>query len=172
MGIGYIPRSFLSLLFLIVFAGSLQASEPKVGRPAPDFTAVADTGQEVSLKDFRGKRVVLYFYPKDDTPGCTIEAKSFRDLFQKFQKNNTVILGVSYDDLKSHQAFKKDYQLPYLLLVDKDRNLSKTYGVAGPFFASRTTFIIGPDGVLEKIYNNVNPSLHAEEVLKDFGQGP
>lgn len=144
---------------------------PTVGKQAPEFTARTDSGKVISLKDLRGKWVVLYFYPKDDTPGCTIEAKSFRDLFPQFQKKGVVILGVSYDNQSSHQAFKKQYEIPYPLLVDRDRSISEAYDVAGPYFADRTTYVIDPDGVLAKIFSNVNPSHHAEEVM-DFFNSP
>lgn len=159
---------FLIVLFLLSWTQVAEAKDLKVGDKAPEFSAVDDSGRQVSLKDFHGKNVVLYFYPKDNTPGCTIEAKSFRDNFTEFQKKNTIIIGVSYDSQESHQIFKAAFDLPFILLVDKDKAISKAYGVDGLFFANRTTFIIGPQGNIKKIYHNVNPSNHAEEVLLTF----
>lgn len=166
-------RIFLPIFITLWLLGPMPAwgEAPVVGKPAPEFKAKTDNGKLISLKDLRGKWVVLYFYPKDDTPGCTIEAKSFRDLYSQFQKKGVIILGVSYDTLDSHQAFKRQYEIPYSLVADQDRKISKAYGVAGPYFADRTTYIIDPDGVLAKIYPNVNPSHHAKEVM-DFFNSP
>src|ERR1700754_1795900 len=102
---------------------------PKVGAKAPDFTVLTDEGKEVSLSDYKGKNVVLYFYPKDDTPGCTIEACSFRDNLPRFGDLNAVILGVSADSVKKHTNFKAKYKLPFTLLADTEKEISKAYGV-------------------------------------------
>jgi len=160
-------RIFLPF-FLLIFAFEAQGAELKVGQMAPNFKAKESSGKEISLSDFSGKTVVLYFYPKDGTPGCTLEAKGFRELFPEFQKKNTVIIGVSYDGLASHQDFKKTYKIPYYLLVDEDQQIAGAYGTQGRFFAVRQTFIIGPDGRIKNIYRNVDPSGHAKEILEDL----
>jgi len=163
-------KKLTGLIFLAVFlvAGQVWAKDLKVGEVAPPFTAMSDQGKEVSLQDFLGKTVILYFYPKDETPGCTIEAKGFKDLYPEFQKRGIVILGISYDNLESHRQFKADYQIPYLLLVDKDKKISEAYGAQGNFFANRETFVIDPQGNIRRIYRNVNPAGHAERILKDM----
>src|SRR5882762_133744 len=102
---------------------------PALGEPAPDFTLRSDDGRRLSLKDFRGKRVVLYFYPKDDTRGCTIQACGFRDSYPQVEEKNAVVLGVSPDGVESHQAFKSKFDLPFPLLVDEDKKISEAYGV-------------------------------------------
>jgi peroxiredoxin Q/BCP len=106
-------------------------SQLQVGDMAPDFTAVTDADKRVSLSDFRGKRVVLYFYPADDTPGCTTQACSFRDNYLEIEERNAVVLGVSPDGVKSHQKFKTKYNLPFTLLVDEDHSITETYGAWG-----------------------------------------
>lgn len=152
---------------------------PQEGKKAPDFKAVSNLGKEVSLKDFKGKeRVVLYFYPKDDTPGCTVEACAFRDQFKKIGAKDTVVLGVSPDDTKSHNKFIDKFKLPFLLLSDTDKEICKSYGVwvkksmYGREYmgVARTTFIIGKDGKVEKVYEKVKPEGHAEEVLEFLSQ--
>lgn len=147
---------------------------PNVGDTAPDFKLLADNGKTVRLSDFRGKHVVLYFYPKDDTPGCTKEACSFRDQIDKLNKKNAVVMGVSLDDLQRHQAFKKKYELPFPLLVDLDAKTSKEYGVyklknlyGRQFWGiERTTFIIEPQGKIAAIFPRVKVDGHVEEVFK------
>lgn len=163
-----LPLSLISLILLFSFQEA-RGVELKVGGPAPYFTAVDDQGKNISLGDFQGKTVILYFYPKDDTPGCTVEAKGFRDYFGDFQKREVVILGVSYDSQVSHRRFKERYRLPYYLIVDKDKKIAESYGVGGEFFANRETFLIDPEGKILKIYRNVNPSGHAEEILQGLG---
>ncbi|MFO1464248.1 MAG: peroxiredoxin [bacterium] len=144
-----------------------QAAELKVGAPAPDFTAVDDQGKTVSLKDFRGKAVVLYFYPKDGTPGCTVQAQSFRDHYSEFQNLDTVVLGVNYDSRASHQAFKEKNQLPFPLLVDADKKISQAFGVQGNFFPSRDVIMIDANGKIMKILRSVNPETVVGILLKD-----
>lgn len=140
-------------------------SDLKVGQKAPEFTAPTDGAKSLSLSDLAGKMVVLYFYPKDDTPGCTIEAKGFRELYPKFQAQGIQVVGVSYDSVESHREFKGTYDLPYPLVSDSKREVAKAYGVAQAFFAERATFVISPQGKLVAIYRDVNPSGHAQEVL-------
>jgi len=146
------------------------AKDIKIGGLAPNFNAIDDSGKGISLSDFRGKTVILYFYPKDDTPGCIIEAKEFSENSGNFQKLDAVVIGVSYDDLDSHRRFKQKYQIPFHLIVDSDKKISQAYGTDGVFFASRQTFVINPEGKVQKIYYNVNPSGHASKILKDLSQ--
>lgn len=145
------------------------------GNKAPDFKALASNGKEVGLKDFAGKkRIVLYFYPKDDTPGCTKEACEFRDNVKSIEKIDAVVLGVSPDNVESHNKFIQKFKLPFLLLSDEDKAISKAYAVwikksmYGREYmgVARTTFIIGKDGKIEKIFEKVKPEGHAEEVLE------
>lgn len=147
----------------------------KEGQKAPDFKVMANNGKEISLKDYAGKtRVVLYFYPKDNTPGCTVEACEFRDSSKKFGGEDAVVLGVSPDSVKSHNNFIDKFKLPFLLLADEEKRICKDYGVwvkksmYGREYmgVARTTFIIGKDGKVEKIYEKVKPQGHAEEVLE------
>ena len=145
----------------------------KEGDPAPTFTAWASGGALVSLSDFKGKSVVLYFYPRDDTPGCTKEACSFRDHFVALADRGAVVLGVSPDSAKSHDKFIEKLKLPFTLLADEDKKIVRAYGVWGlkSFMGRkfqgthRVTFLIGPDGVIKKIWPRVKPDGHAEEVL-------
>lgn len=138
-----------------------------VGDPAPTFDAPDETGRRRTLEEFSGRYVVLYFYPKDDTPGCTIEACGFRDNIEKIGAYATV-LGVSADSVESHQAFKEKYGLPYALLADQERSIIDRYGTNGLVFAKRTTFVIGPDGHIKKIYEKVDPEIHADQIIKDL----
>ena len=145
------------------------------GNKAPDFKLQGSNGEEVSLKQFAGKkRVVLYFYPKDDTPGCTVEACAFRDHIKKIEALDTIVLGVSPDDTKSHNKFIEKFKLPFILLSDTDKKVVQDYGVwveksmYGKKYmgVGRTTFIIGKDGKIEKIYEKVKPDVHTDEVLE------
>jgi len=148
-------------------------AELKEGDMAPDFSLPSSTGNNISLKDYRSKRVILYFYPKDDTPGCTKEACSFRDDSAKYEKQNTVILGVSGDDLDSHQKFINKYSLPFPLLSDMENKVSKAYGVYklknmyGKEYwgIERTTFLIDEKGRIEKIFPKVKVDGHSEDLL-------
>ena len=150
-------------------------SQLKEGVKAPEFKAISNEGKEVSLKDYQGKkRVVLYFYPKDDTPGCTVEACAFRDNVKKIQKSGAVVLGVSPDGLKAHEKFIQKFGLPFLLLADEEKKVCQAYGVwveksmYGRKYmgVARTTLVIGKDGKIEKVYEKVKPEGHAEEVLE------
>jgi peroxiredoxin Q/BCP len=145
----------------------------KEGDSAPDFTLSTDKGDSVSLKDLAGRYVVLYFYPKDNTPGCTTEACSFRDFWGEIEGEGAVVLGVSTDSVQSHQRFRDRHGLPFTLLSDADHQVTEAYGVYGPkkmggrefLGVTRTTFLIGPDGRLIKVWPKVKPEGHAEEVL-------
>jgi peroxiredoxin Q/BCP len=145
----------------------------KAGDIAPAFTAQTSGGGRVSLGDFAGKNVILYFYPKDDTPGCTKEACAFRDTYADFKKRGAVVLGVSTDPVKSHDKFVKKFDLPFTLLADVDKKIVEAYGVWGEksfmgrkyMGTHRVTFLIGPDGRIKKIWPSVKPDEHAAEVL-------
>ena len=146
----------------------------KIGEKAPDFKLTADDGRNYSLKDFKGKKLVLYFYPKDMTSGCTAEACDFRDKIKLFQKKNTTVIGVSRDSTESHKKFKSKYKLPFTLLSDENLNMLKAYGVwkekslYGRKYMGieRTTFIIDEKGIIKEIYNKVKVTGHIEEILK------
>lgn len=140
-----------------------------VGTVAPDFTTTDDEGNTVSLSDFQGKVVVLYFYPKDDTPGCTKQAQSFRDNYAEYQGKEVVVLGVSMDDQASHQKFKEKYGLPFTLLVDSDGAITKAYDVEGGGYAKRVTYIIDGSGKITHVDASVNTSTHAQDVLATIG---
>ena len=148
----------------------------KVGDKAPEFSLIGDNGEKISLKDYKGKKVVLYFYPKDMTSGCTQEACDFRDSIKKFEKKNTVVIGVSPDDTKSHNKFKDKYGLPFTLLSDETKEMLNDYGVwqeksmYGRKYMGvvRTTFIIDEKGKIEKIYDKVKVPGHIEEILKEI----
>ena len=145
----------------------------KEGDPAPDFTVPTNGGGQVSLADFRGKNVILYFYPRDNTPGCTTEACGFRDQFAAFKKKGAVVLGVSTDPVKSHDKFVEKFTLPFTLLADEDQKIVQAYGVWGEksfmgrkfMGTNRVTFLIGPDGKIKKIWPTVKPAEHSAEVL-------
>ena len=146
------------------------------GEQAPDFTLQADDGNAVSLSDYRGKKVVLYFYPKDGTPGCTREAIEFRDIAHEFEKENVIILGVSKDSVKSHQKFKRKHDLPFTLLSDPEGKVLDLYGVwkkkslYGRTFmgTERTTFLIDEKGHVNKVYPKVKVKGHAQVCLVDL----
>ena len=137
------------------------------GKPAPDFELRDDDGQTVKLSDFRGRPVVLYFYPKDDTSGCTTQACGIRDAFGEFEARGAEVLGVSADDEASHRKFKAKYTLPFRLVADPDRTLAEPYGVAreGKSSYERSTFVIDGEGNVRKIMRRVDPKTHADDVL-------
>jgi thioredoxin-dependent peroxiredoxin len=148
---------------------------PVIGKPAPDFTLPSTSGENVSLKQFKGKKtVILYFYPKDETPGCTKEACDFRDHTQEFERQNVVILGVSTDNLESHAHFRQKHGLPFTLLADEDAAVSKMYGVYkqrnlyGKKYMGieRTTFVIDRTGRVAQIYPKVKVDGHVENLLE------
>jgi peroxiredoxin Q/BCP len=148
------------------------------GTTAPDFTTLDANGNEIKLSDLRGQRIVLYFYPKDDTPGCTKQACSLRDSFSVFEGKNIKVLGVSLDDEASHQKFAAKYDLPFTLLADTDRAVSEAYGVYGEknnygkkyMGINRTTFLIDEAGKIKKVIKKPNTEQHADEVLNAFGE--
>ena len=146
----------------------------EVGDPAPDFKTADQDGERISLKDLRGRKVVLYFYPKDDTPGCTKEACSFRDGFSKFRKRKIEVLGVSADDEKSHKKFAEKYDLPFRLLADTDKEIVRNYGVWGEkslygrkfMGINRVTYVIDEKGKIAGVWPKVKPDGHADEILE------
>jgi len=149
---------------------------PEEGDNAPDFSTTDADGNPVKLSDFRGQKVVLYFYPKDNTPGCTKEACSFRDSFSEFKKRGIKVLGVSLDSESAHKKFIAKYDLPFTLLADTDRSVSEAFGVYGQkqfmgrkfMGINRTTFLIDEDGKIKKIFAKVKVDEHADEVLNAF----
>jgi thioredoxin-dependent peroxiredoxin len=146
------------------------------GNPAPEFTLQDETGTPRTLSDYRGKPIVLYFYPKDDTSGCTKEACSFRDDYSAYEDSEVVILGVSPDSSESHSKFKSKYGLPFTLLADVDREVCNLYGVWGAkkFMGKeyegvlRTTFLIDPQGTILKVFEGVKPANHSQEILQEL----
>jgi len=146
----------------------------KEGDLAPDFTLLSDQGEEVTLSSFRGKKVVVYFYPKDNTPGCTKEACSFRDAYDEFLAKGAVVIGISPDPLSSHQRFRAKYNLPFYLLCDTDHSVAKAYGVWGEkknFGRTyqgiiRSTFVLDEEGRISKVLSKLRPAKHAQEVLQ------
>ncbi len=144
------------------------------GKPAPDFEMTSDEGETVRLSDLRGKQVVLYFYPKDDTPGCTTQACGIRDAYGEFEREGAVVLGVSPDNEASHVKFKEKYHLPFTLLADEGHRVADEYGVWGPKTymgrtyegVERSTFVIDTDGTVKRVMRKVKPANHAEDVLE------
>jgi peroxiredoxin Q/BCP len=155
-------------------AATESRTQPEVGKPAPDFSLTTGDGSQVSLKDYHGKWVVLYFYPKDFTSGCTLEAHNFQRDLSKYTDAGVVILGVSVDTAQSHKDFCAKEGLNFKLLADPDGKVSTDYGSVmdykGQKLAARNTFIITPDGAIAKVYTGVKPAEHSEQVLKDLAE--
>ena len=151
-----------------VIAGDVK--KPEIGKPAPDFMLKDQDGKDHNLSEWQGQWVLLYFYPKDDTPGCTTEACTFRDGFENFEKIKAKVVGISMDDVKSHKAFAEKHNLPFTLLADPDGKVTRLYDVKMPVInmAKRKSFLIDPSGKLVKIYEDVAPDKHPAEVLKDL----
>jgi peroxiredoxin Q/BCP len=153
--------------------GARRGAMLEAGSTAPDFELTDDQGRRVRLRDFRGRRVVLYFYPKDGTPGCTREACSFRDVHAELQRAGVVVLGVSPDTPQSHAAFRQRHGLPFPLLSDPEGKVAQAYGAWAQknlygrkrWGVARTTFLVGPDGRVERVWRRVRPDGHGEEVL-------
>ncbi len=160
--IGMLCVVCVGLAFSLAHAGEM----PQVGQKAPGVTLPSQDGSEVSLKDFRGKWVVLYFYPKDNTPGCTIEAHNFQRDLSKYQEKNAVILGVSVDSSESHQDFCTKQSLTFKLLADTEKKVVAEYGsLSDKGYASRNTFLIDPNGKIAKVWTGVKPQEHSDEIL-------
>ena len=166
----------ISLFAIMAFACSLSifASPPEIGKPAPEFKLLSQEGKTVQLKDYRGKWVVLYFYPKDFTSGCTLEAHNFQRDLALYEKANAVILGVSVDDAESHKNFCTKEGLNFKLLADTDRKVSEMYDSLkdynGTKMSARNTFLIDPKGKVVKIFTSVKPANHSEEVLASLNE--
>ncbi len=156
------------LLTTLVFAGE----PPAVGTSAPTFKLQDQTGNWHTLEDYRDQWLALYFYPKDDTPGCTTEACNFRDNIYAFKAIGAAVVGISVDDVASHKKFSDKYKLPFTILADEDGTTAKTYGVLRDFklmkLASRQSFLINPTGEIVKHYDDVDPDKHTDQVLKDI----
>jgi peroxiredoxin Q/BCP len=172
-------RFVLAAALVLAAACGRSESEPKttittsgelaVGKPAPDFTATAHDGFEVKPSALKGKPVVLYFYPRDETPGCTKEACSFRDAWKELEKTGVVMVGISTDSLDSHKSFAKDHNLPFHLISDPDGSIAKAYGVGKGFFGlDRNTIVIDAEGNVKKIYRSVDVTKHAAEIMADL----
>lgn len=163
--------SFLIAVILAFFAfipdaNALGGPQPPLNQPAPDFSLPTNTGEgNISLSDYRGKWVVLYFYPKDFTPGCTLEARRFQQDLPKYMAKNTQVLGVSADDVDSHAEFCDSEGLKFPLLADTTGDISKAYGSWMGYVSLRHTYLIDPQGILKEIYLGVNPAIHSAEVL-------
>ncbi len=162
----------LAVIAFLLAGSPAEASEVETGMPVPDFELMDQNGMLHSLEDYRDRWVVLYFYPKNGTPGCTTEACEFRDNVFAFRELNAQILGVSLDDVESHKEFAEQHSLPFPLLADTNGNVAESYGVKTRMFgllvAKRQTFVIGPDGKLVKHYADVKPETHPEQVLADL----
>jgi len=169
------PRTQITAILtamLMLASASLAAAQPQVGEPAPGFRLQDQKGEWHELAQYRGSWVVLYFYPKDDTPGCTTQACNFRDDIFEFRKLGVTVLGVSLDDVASHQEFAEKYSLPFSLLADSDSETAEKYGVVRNLgvakFARRETFIIDPEGRVAKHYDKVDPDGHSKELIGEL----
>ena len=172
MPLARMPHAVLSV-FLFVMASAAWAQIPPLGKPAPEFRLQDQNGKWHTLQDYRGQWVALYFYPKDQTPGCTTQACEFRDNIFAFKEAGAVILGVSVDDVKSHEEFAKKHSLPFSILADSKKETAKKYGVLKSYLgtmelAKRDTFLIDPEGRIVKYYADVEPKGHSQVVLADI----
>src|ERR1700756_4875863 len=169
-----ILSAIMGLATITSMAATESQTQPEVGKPAPDFSLTTGDGSQVSLKDFHGKWVVLYFYPKDFTSGCTMEARNFQRDLTKYEQTGAVILGVSVDTAQSHKDFCAKEGLNFKMLADPDAKVSTEYGsimdYKGSKLAARNTFIINPKGEIAKVYTGVKPADHSEQVLKDLAE--
>ena len=164
--------SLTAVISIFVWADAYTDTQPTVGDSAPTFKLQDQNGDWHTLGDYKGKYVVLFFYPKDGTPGCTTEACNFRDNIFAFDDLNTQILGISLDDVDSHKEFSEKYSLPYPILADIEKESAVDYGVLGKFLmmeiTKRESFIIDPDGIVVKHYKNVDPDKHTDEVIEEL----
>ena len=162
----------LIILTLLMFSNCLLANENWAGKKAPNFDLPDQNGVFHNLKEYRGKWLVLYFYPKDDTPGCTTEAKNFTTDYKTIEKLGAVVVGASLDDIESHKEFADKYNITFTLLADKDEVMANAYGVVKNIplmhYAKRQTFVINPEGVVAKFYEDVDANTHSREVIKDL----
>ena len=164
--------SLTAVISIFVWADAYTDTQPAVGESAPSFKLQDQNGDWHTLGDYKGKYVVLFFYPKDGTPGCTTEACNFRDNIFAFDDLNTQILGISLDDVDSHKEFSEKYSLPYPILADVEKESAVDYGVLGKFMmmtiTKRESFIIDPEGLIVKHYKNVDPDKHTDEVIEEL----
>ena len=164
--------SLTAVISIFVWADAYTDTQPAVGDSAPTFKLQDQNGDWHTLGDYKGKYVVLFFYPKDGTPGCTTEACNFRDNIFAFDDLNTQILGISLDDVDSHKEFSEKYSLPYPILADVEKESAVDYGVLGKFMmmtiTKRESFIIDPEGLIVKHYKNVDPDKHTDEVIEEL----
>jgi len=164
----------LLILLLITFLSTpvLAGDPPVVGAEAPSFKLQDQNGEWHALEDYSGQWLAVYFYPKDDTPGCTKEACNFRDNIYAFKAIGAAVVGISVDDVESHKEFSDKYKLPFTLLADEDNETSKAYGVLKDYklvkLASRQSFLVNPEGKIAKHYDDVDPDTHTDEVLTDI----
>ena len=167
-----ILSAIIALGTFTLMAAAESSKQPAAGTPAPDFSLTTGDGSQVSLKDYRGKWVVLYFYPKDFTSGCTMEARNFQRDLAKYEQAGAIVLGVSVDTAQSHKDFCTKEGLNFKLLADPDAKVSTEYGSVmdykGTTLAARNTFIVSPKGEIAKVYTGVKPADHSEQVLKDL----
>ena len=167
-------KIFLSGFLLLSLAAFAAEPGPQVGQAAPDFTLASQDGSRISLHDFKGKWVVLYFYPKDGTPGCTIEAHNFQRDLAKYEQKKAVVLGVSVDNADSHKEFCAKQGLTFKLLADSDKKVSQQYGSLTNLLvmkiSARNTFLVNPEGKIAKVWTGVEPGKHSGEVLAALGQ--
>lgn len=167
-------RTFLSLILFLTAAAVQAGDPPAVGCSAPGFRLQDQNGEWHDLADYRGKWLAVYFYPKDDTPGCTTEACNFRDNIYAFRAIDAEVIGISVDDVDSHKEFSEKYKLPFTLLADAGGEVSKTYGVLRDYklmkIADRQSFLLNPEGVIVKHYEDVDPETHTQQVLDDIQQ--
>ncbi len=165
-------KQIIRLIASIISIGVMTVNALEPGKPAPNFTLFDQHNQPQSLSKMRGKWIVLYFYPKDETPGCVAEACSFRDNIVAIKAKNTIVVGVSVDNSESHEMFAENHQLPFILLADPKGRVAKKYGALRNLLifkiAKRHSFIIDPQGNIAKIYRNVNPKTHVAEILEDL----
>ncbi|MDT8404136.1 peroxiredoxin [Sulfuriflexus sp.] len=166
----------LIFLSILIMRRSRASAAPGVGKTAPDFDLPGQNGQRHRLADYRGQWLVLYFYPRDDTPGCTAEACRFRDEVPRLRELGAVIVGVSLNEVASHKTFVDKYHLPFPLLADSEKKVTAAYGVLGGFgpirYARRQTFLIDPQGRIARHYARVSPRQHAEEIISDLQAMP
>lgn len=163
---------FGTVLMTLMLGSAVMGQGPAVGEPAPDFTLPDQDGTEHSLSDYLGQRLLLYFYLRDDTPGCTKEAKDLRDDFSAYQGAGIIILGLSFDPPDSHAAFREKYAIPFTLLSDQNKEVAKLYGTQGNYpFATRRSFLIDELGLIIHIIKDVDVTTHSKEVLNFFESG-
>ena len=165
-------KLFTTCLAALLITTACAGDPVTVGQAAPDFRAQDQNGEWHALEDFRGTWLAVYFYPKDDTPGCTTEACNFRDNIYAFKAIGAEVVGISVDDVESHKAFSDKYKLPFRILADPEGEIAGAYGVLRDYqvgkLASRQSFIVNPDGVIAKHYEDVDPDTHTDEVLADL----